>query len=195
MKLAKYYDFFIWPLELIGIRNLRKPLISSLRGKILEIGAGTGRNLEYYDKKADITLTDYDPEMILKAKERGKWLGVNAKYSIMPAEKLKFKNSNFDIVVSTLTLCSVNNPVRALKEMKRVCKKSGIIVLIEHAKSERKWIYYIQAKIKPVFKRYFGCCPDRDILSFIKAAGMKPLSVKNVMLDDVFKEIIIKNKK
>lgn len=194
-RMAKYYDYIEWPLEIIRLRKIRKPLISSLKGKILEIGAGTGKNIKYYGKNVDLALTDASKDMLDIAKGRARLLGIKAKFIVMPAEKLSFRKNSFDTVIATLVLCSVDNPVKALKEMKRVCRNNGTIVLLEHIKSSDKILYKIQKIIKPGFKKYFGCNPDRDTLKSIRKSGMRPLSIKNVWLNDVFKQIIIKNKK
>lgn len=189
---AKYYDFLIKPFEAIKLRQLRKPLISSLRGKILEIGAGTGNNMEYYSKDTDLTFTDINQGMAGKGKERAKKLGIKAEFEVMPAEKLKFKNNSFDTVVGTLVLCSVENPIKALKEIKRVCKKGGIIVLLEHVRSSNNHIAFFQKLLRPLFFAVAGCDPYRNTLWFVYKAGLKPISVKNVWMGDVVKEIVVK---
>lgn len=191
---AKFYDVLIAPFEGMKLKQLRRPLISSLRGKILEIGAGTGNNMEYYSEGTDLTFTDISADMIEKEKKRAEKLGIKAKFSVMPAEKLKFKNNTFDTVVATLVLCSVDDPVQALKEISRVCKKGGVIVLLEHVRSSNEYIASFQRLLKPVSMNLFGCNPYRNTLWSVRKAGLKPISVKNVWMGDVVKEIVIKKR-
>lgn len=191
---SRFYDFLSYPFESANLRRLRKPLIFSLRGKILEIGAGTGNNMEYYSENADLTFTDIDSDMVEKEKKRAKKLGIKAKFFVMPAEKLKFKNNSFDTVVATLVLCTVDDPVQVLKELKRVCKKGGIIVLLEHVRSSNEYIASFQKLLKPVSLNLFGCNPYRNTLWSVRKAGLKPVSVKNVWIGDVVEEIIIEKR-
>ncbi len=194
-SLSRYYDLFEWPLEILRLKKLRSSIITLAKGKVLEIGAGTGRNLPYYHKNPNLTLTDISKEMLDIAKGRACKLNIRADFKVMIAEKLKFKDNTFDYVVATLVLCSVDDPVKALKEMKRICKNNGQIILLEHVRSSNPIIAKWQTRIKPIFNKYFGCNPDRDTLAYIKKAGLKPGSVKNVWMNDVFKEKRIKNKK
>ena len=194
-RMASYYEILEYPLEIIKLRDLRRSIMPRLNGKILEIGAGTGKNLEYYPKNANLTLTDPNYLMLNKAKSKAIKLNINARFFNMSAEKLEFKNNSFDTVISTLVLCSVNYPLLSLKEIKRICKNNGTIVLLEHVRSKNKYIYNIQKLIQPMFTTFFGCHPDRDLLSYIEKANLKPTSIRNVWLNGIFKEIIIKNKK
>ncbi len=192
---AKIYEKLMFPLEFIRIRDLRKSIIPSLKGNILEVGAGTGLNMGYYAKGSRLTLTDINNGMLNIAKKKAKELGIKASFFQMPAERLSFKDSQFDTVVATLVFCSVENPEKAFRELRRVCKNNGIIVLLEHVKSEDKFLAFSQKLVKPIFCRIAGCNPHRDTLRSIEKSGLKVLSVKNVWMKDIFKEIIIKNKK
>ena len=191
---SKFYDALMAPFEKIKLKQLRKPLIASLRGKILEIGAGTGNNMEYYSKGVDLTFTDISKEMVEKEKKRANRFEIKAEFSVMPAEKLKFKNNSFDTVVATLVLCSVDDPVKALREMKRVCKKGGVIVLLEHVRSSNEYIASFQKLVLPLFHAVAGCNPYRNTLWSVRKAGLKPISVKNVWMGDIVKEIVIKKR-
>jgi demethylmenaquinone methyltransferase/2-methoxy-6-polyprenyl-1,4-benzoquinol methylase len=112
----------------------------------------------------------------------------------MDAQKLKFKDSSFDYIVNTFVLCSVPDPVRVVKEMKRVLKKNGKILMLEHTKSKHFVIKVFQYIHNPITKALFGFNVNRDTIENIKKAGLKP-KYNNLAFFDVFKKIEVKNGK
>ncbi len=101
-------------------------------GRLLEVAAGTGSNLLHYPPGADVVIIDLSPRMLLKAGQRGA-----RKTAVMDAQHLAFRDGSFDIVVSTLGTCTFPDPVQALREMRRVCRPGGHILLLEHGRSSR----------------------------------------------------------
>lgn len=192
---AKTYESFLLPMEFLKLRELRKSIIPSLKGNILEIGAGTGLNLNYYRKDSKLTMVDINNEMLGIAKRKARILNIKADFFQMPAEKLAFRDNSFDTIVATLVLCSVEDQLKALKEMKRVCRRNGIIVLLEHVKSKNDSVAFGQKLLRPVFRKAACCDPCRDTVNSVKKAGLNIVSERDVWIKDVFKEIIIKNKK
>jgi methyltransferase OMS1 len=123
---------------IMGLRLIRRYLLWKAQGKVLEIAAGTGTNLSYYreSKVSNLTAVDYSPEMIkilLENASKHHFPVDNA--LVMDAGNLQFEDSSFDTVVDTFGICSFEDPVKVLKEMKRVVKKDGQILLLEHGKS------------------------------------------------------------
>ena len=175
---AKYYDFGTFLFEILFFRRFRKYLLKSAKGKILEIGAGTGKNLPYYPKDSDLTLTDFTPEMLEIAKKRAKKLRISANFKLADSEKLPFKSKNFDTIVDTLGLCTYPNPLKALNEMKRVCKPSGKIILIEHGSSNIQLIQKIQHGREPKHLKSTGCSLTRNYLNIIKKSNLKIMNIK-----------------
>ncbi|MBI2632365.1 class I SAM-dependent methyltransferase, partial [Candidatus Pacearchaeota archaeon] len=133
-----YYIFEIFNSILIG--RLRRGLLKQAKGKVLEIGIGTGANLKYYPTDCEITGIDLSKGMLTKAENKAAKLGIKINLREGDAENLPFKKEEFDSVVDTLGLCIYPNPIRALKEMKKVCKKKGRILLLEHGISNRQFI-------------------------------------------------------
>ena len=187
-RFSKFYDSLEGRMEKKYFRKWRRKLISKVKGKVLEIGVGTGKNLQYYDKNAKITGVDLSKEMLKKAKETAKKLGRDFKLIQMDAQKLEFERNTFDYVICTLVLCSVPDPVKALKEMKRVCKNNGKIILIEHVESNKLGIKTIQKLYNPLSKTILGCDVRRKTKENIIKAGLKIEKETNLALKDVFRK-------
>ena len=143
---ARWYDFLVKPIEFFLLRKKRRKLVVPLSGKILEIGVGTGANLAYYRNDISFIGVDASPEMLKIAQRKAERHGISADFREMDAENLEFPDGYFDAVVSTLTLCTVPHPVQAVREMARVCKKSGRLIFLEHGKSNIGWVARLQKR-------------------------------------------------
>ncbi len=126
-------------MELIWYRGWRKELFSGLKGRILDIGIGTGKNIPYYPDYCEVVGVDISEKMLSHAKEKAVKRD-NVSLFRMDAENLGFKNNSFDHVITTFVLCSVPEPISALKEMKSVYRPDGMVMNLEHMKSENKLI-------------------------------------------------------
>ncbi len=159
-------------MEVLVLRRYRKKLISQAKGKVLEIGIGTGRNLPYYSRGCEIIGVDLSEKMLEKARTFVLNLGLSVTLLTMDVENLAFKDNAFDTVLCTLSLCTVPNPIQALYEMKRVCKSEGKILLLEHVRSHNSFIGKIQDWLTPLIVRKIGCHLNRDTLGNVKKAGL-----------------------
>ena len=145
-KIAYAYDDQIEKDELVmGLNLIRRALLYfHARGDVLEVGAGTGRNLGYYPGKSTVDkviLTDSSEKMLLKVKEKLSNMSKNerGRYEVMEADAANlhtFADNSFDTIVDTFGLCSFDDPVAVLKELQRVCKPDGKILLLEHGRSK-----------------------------------------------------------
>ncbi|MEK6889201.1 MAG: methyltransferase domain-containing protein [Nanoarchaeota archaeon] len=176
--IAKWYDFCVSIIEVLGMIGLRKKLIGKARGKVLEIGIGTGRNLRYYNKECEIIGIDYSEEMLKIAKKRADKSKMNVKLIKMDAEKLNFRKVKFDSVVDTLGLCTYSNPIKVLKEMKRVVKKNGKILLLEHGESNNKFIRKLQGFSRESHYEKSGCNLLRNHEELVRKAGLKIVKIE-----------------
>jgi phosphatidylethanolamine/phosphatidyl-N-methylethanolamine N-methyltransferase len=135
-KLAAHYDAFFSPLERAFLRRWRKELFSKIpdNSRLLEIGAGTGLNLAHYPGVTYAAATELSSEMINIARKKR----VPDKVFLVQsnAEEIPFRDSSFDTAVATLVLCSVERPQNVFKELKRVVKPGGRILLLEHVRPE-----------------------------------------------------------
>ena len=187
-RIANYYDFFENEVEKRLFRKFRRGMLGSLSGKILEIGVGTGKNFPYYNKKAKVTAIDISPNMLEKAKIRAKDLGLEVRFYLMDAQNLDFPDNQFDHIVATFLLCSVPDPVETVKEMKRVLKYDGRILLIEHVLSKNKLIALLEHIHNPFTRAFFGFNINRDTKSNITKAGVKIQKDENLAFFDVFRK-------
>jgi len=146
-------------------QNLRRDVLKDVQGKTLEIGFGTGLNIPCYPEKIKkITVLDVNPGMSNRAKKRIKNSQKNVDSFVVIAEKLPFENESFDTVVSTWTLCSIENVELAMQEIYRVLKTGGVFIFIEHGLSKNKKVSKWQKRITPIWKKLGdGCHADRDI--------------------------------
>jgi SAM-dependent methyltransferase len=111
--------------------------------------------------------------MLSVARKRAAKLSMNVSFSLADAEALPFPDKSFDTVVSSLTTCTFPNPVAALKEMARVCRPGGRILLVEHGRSNREWLGRWQDRREESFAKQLGCHWNREPLELVRKAGLK----------------------
>jgi ubiquinone/menaquinone biosynthesis C-methylase UbiE len=161
------------------------------KGTILEIGVGTGKNLSYYNKNQRLVAADISEKMIQKAKNKHSEADVN--FMQMDVELLGFPDNAFDAVVSTYVFCSVENPIRGLKELKRVLKRDGVVVFLEHMRSEKEILGRIMDVLNPLVVENFGPNINRRTVRNIQSAGFKIIK-EEYLLSTVFRLIVAKAK-
>ena len=189
-RFSLIYDLIESPMEYFMFRKWRKKTLKKLKGKVLEIGVGTGKNLSHYNyNNVKLTAIDISPGMLNRAKEKAKKNNYPVVLNLSNVEKLPFQDNSFDHVVSTFVLCSVPEPVKAIKEMKRVVKKKGKIILLEHVKSKNKLVLFFQKIHNPITRFLLGFNIDRDTVNNIKRCGLKIRKEENLALKDVFKRL------
>lgn len=169
---AKWYDIFEGMFEII-FRKHRRKMLSSINGNVLELAVGTGINLKYYSKDCRITGIDLSKEMMEIARKKAKQLGIKAAFKIADAEKLPFKKNTFDTVLETFSLCTYPHPIKALKEMSRVCKKDGRIFLLDHGESSNHVVRRLQSWQRKKHYSRIGCDLLRNHEELARKAGLK----------------------
>lgn len=165
---ARMYDWLLRGNEEAGLRELRAELLRPASGETLEIGAGTGLNLEHYpDAVTRLVLAEPDPHMSARLRERlaARPPAVETVEVIdAGAEQLPFADDSFDTVVSTLVLCSVPDPRLAVGEMRRVLRPAGRLLYMEHVRDQdgtrrARW----QDRLERPWRTLMGGChPNRD---------------------------------
>ena len=175
--MASIYDRFMRKTEEASLREWRVDLLSHAHGDVLEIGAGTGINVALYPKApqvSSLTLAEPDVHMRKRAEARAQAIGRSGVRFVDAAiEDLPFADASFDVVVATLLLCSVRQPVDALRSVKRLLRPGGSYLFLEHVAAEEnpgrlKW----QRRIEPFWRLAADNCHlTRDTLANMKSAG------------------------
>lgn len=186
-RISRFYDAFVWGIEGRLFRRLRKETLGRLEGRILEVGVGTGKNLQYYSSRAEVTGIDISARMLEKAKVRAKDSSAKVTLYEMDAQELTFGDSTFDYVVATFVLCSVPDPVRTAEEMRRVVKPRGKIILIEHVLSRYRLIALFEHVHNPLTSTLFGFNVNRDTKANIEKANLCIISDEELGLFDIFR--------
>ncbi|WP_167711780.1 MULTISPECIES: class I SAM-dependent methyltransferase [unclassified Thermococcus] len=185
-RFSKIYDLFESPMEVMAFSKYRKKALSIAKGKVLEIGVGTGKNLPYYPKDVEVIGIDFSRGMLEKAERRRKELGLkNVKLLLMDAQNLEFEDNTFDTVVSTFVFCTVPDPVKGLKEAYRVLKPGGKAIFLEHMKSESKLLNIPLYLMDPIMKALVGTSMVRETQKNIEKAGFRIEKVEDLFFDIV----------
>lgn len=183
-EIAGQYEKKIWfDQHILGVARLRKKLLSKATGKILDVACGTGLNIPWLPAGSDITAVDLSPNMLDVARANTTKHGLNVKFAVMDAENLEYADGTFDTVVSTLSTCTFPDPVKALREMKRVCRPNGMILLLEHGHSSLPWLANFQDRHEyQHYQDHAGCRWNQNPLDLVKSAGINILrSKRNIM--------------
>ncbi len=174
---AAIYDRMLAPQEKKYLGALRAEMLSDIAGDVLEIGAGTGANFQYYKSSAKVTATEPDPFMLSRARERAAGAAAEIGLHQVPVENLPFPDGSFDFAVSTLVLCSVKDPRKALSEIKRILKPGGELRLYEHVRYANAIGGVVQDVISPIWQWFgAGCHPNRDTGRLLYDAGFEIVS-------------------
>lgn len=187
-RIAPIYELIDLPLELLFFRKWRKEALSSLSGKILEVGIGTGRNLKFYPAGCQVTGIDKSEGMLQRARENVENIKNITLYP-MDAERLEFPDNSFDYVVTTFVLCTIPDPVKALREMRRVLRPSGELIALEHVHSSDPIIALIENLINPFLFFLLGDHTTRNTVKNIEEAGFTIKEAKKLAFKDVFRKI------
>lgn len=163
--------------------------------RVLEVGIGTGLNLPLYPRQSHLTGIDISEEMLCKAEERLRQLHLrNAAVHVMDASQMAFPNDAFDHVLATYVMSAVPDPVRTLHEIKRVCKRGGNIVILNHFRSEHPLIGGLEALIAPLCTR-IGFKSDLKLRPLLAAAALPAEEIHRVNLLKGWRLVRCKNPK
>jgi len=176
---AAGYDFFFQRSERAGLGEQRRRLVSRASGRVLEIGAGTGLNLEHYtDAAGEIVLTEPAEPMARKLEDKLERLGRSGKVVRAAAEELPFEDSSFDTAVATFVLCTVSDPERTLAELERVLRPGGSFLFLEHVRADDPGLARWQDRLhKPWLLFGNGCNCNRPTQATLRRS---PLEVEEL---------------
>jgi ubiquinone/menaquinone biosynthesis C-methylase UbiE len=166
------YDRQIAKTEKAGLRAFRERLLAGASGDVIEIGGGTGANLPWYGPAVtSLTITEPQPPMLRRLEDKARAERPDAKVLRAPAEDLPFDDDSFDVAVSTLVLCGVDDQPRALRELRRVLRPGGRLVFIEHLRSEDPDWARMQDRMNWLNRLVVRCDCNRPTLDSIRQAG------------------------
>lgn len=171
----------------LGLDALRADALARCEGDVLELAVGTGLNLRAYDANRVKTYTaiDLSPGMLARAKARAETLalGEKARFEEADATALPFDDGSFDVVVDTFSLCVIEDPSAALREVRRVLRSKGRAVLIEHSKSDVGALgAYQDLTSAPVKRMSKGCVWNQDVESLVRQSGMRVVKTQRALL-------------
>ena len=178
-----WYDRHILPTLLdfaCGIKPInrqREKVIPRAQGRVLEVGIGTGLNMPFYDTARVKSIVGVDPALRMHrlAIKRIAKAGLEVQLIGLSAEKLPVADASFETVVSTYTLCTIPDPVAALKEMRRALVPGGKLLFSEHGRAPDAAVLKWQTRLQPYWRHIAGgCLLNRDIPALLEAAGFKP---------------------
>lgn len=185
-KLSKVYDLVFGPtlhpgrivaIERMGIRP---------GDRILEVGVGTGINTSLYPSQCHITGVDLSSSMLEKARERVVREGLrNVRLLEMDAQNLTFADDSFDIVYAPYLVSVVPDPVQVAREMRRVCRPGGKIIILNHFRSASPILSRLERAISP-FTVHIGFKSDLDLPGFLAQAGLEPVSIEKVNVPKIW---------
>ncbi len=162
------YDAMCAVMEWTGLSRWRDWLVKGARGRTLEVGCGTGRNLPRYEASLSLVALEPDPDALAVAKRRAP----NALLVRGSAEHLPFRAGAFDTVVSSLVFCSVPHPERGLQEIRRVLAPDGQLRMLEHVRNDNQTVGKVQDFIQPAWTAIAGgCFPNRRTEATVEANG------------------------
>lgn len=172
---AAGYDTFQSRMEAGFMGDLRRELLAEARGRVVEIGSGTGVNLQHYPSAIDeLVCTEPEEPMARRLRTKAQSSGLNVSVVETPAEKLPFEDDSFDTAVTTLVLCTVDDPARALDEVARVLKPGGRLIFLEHVRATEPELARWQDRLHPLWVRFgHGCHCNRPTLESIDASQLR----------------------
>jgi ubiquinone/menaquinone biosynthesis C-methylase UbiE len=178
------YDRFLAATEKAGLEDMRRELLSQASGRCLEVGAGTGLNLDHWPDGVELVLSEPDPHMVARLRKK---LDRPVEVVEAPAERLPFEDDSFDTVALTLVLCTVPDPEAALREIDRVLKPDGRFLFLEHVRADEPGLARWQDRLHtPWYWFGDGCHCNRDTLRTIESS---PLELEDATHGDLPKAV------
>lgn len=188
-RLSRFYDrmeamqerrYFPW----------RRKLWSLVSGsRVLEVGVGTGKNMEFYPPGLEVIAIDLTPGMLERANRRAEELHLKVDLRLGDVQCLEFPDDSFDTIVGTFVFCSVPDPVLGLRELKRVLRPGGQVLLLEHMRSANRLIGVLMDLANPVAVRVMGANINRRTVENVSRSGLKVEAVENLGAGGIYKLI------
>lgn len=186
-RMAWLYDIYDAPMEWMGTKSRRRRLLARASGRVLEVGVGTGKNLEHHPKTVSLSAIDVSPSMLSRARRRAEGLDRAVHFGVADVAALPFQDDTFDTAVATCVFCSVADPVEGLRELGRVTKPEGRILMLEHVRPRRRLLGWLADLATSITRRLFGFRANRRTEENVTTAG---LDIVEVRREGVWREIV-----
>ncbi|MFA5890898.1 MAG: methyltransferase domain-containing protein [Actinomycetota bacterium] len=184
---AGVYDFINSPMEWFGVMRMRRRLFARARGVTLEAGVGTGRNFDAYPPQVSVVGIDVSARMLARAAKRAATSGRAAHLELADVQRLPFPDASFDTATATCVFCSVPDPVTGLRELRRVLRPGGQVLLLEHVRPANPILGAMVDLISILTRRLFGYSANRRTEDNVAAAGLRIIEVRR---SGVWREIV-----
>jgi ubiquinone/menaquinone biosynthesis C-methylase UbiE len=172
-RIAPLYDLMEGLVERSRYGKWREMLWRRVEGEqILEIGVGTGKNFPYYPAEVEITAVDFSARMLQRARRKAERETVDVRLEQMDVQHLEFADGTFDTVVATFVFCSVPDPVLGLREIERVGKSGGKVILLEHVLSANKLLAWWMNLVSPLVSGTMGPHINRRTVENVGRSGL-----------------------
>jgi ubiquinone/menaquinone biosynthesis C-methylase UbiE len=178
---ADTLDRMAW-LDRLLVGRYRRRLFAKATGRVLDVACGMGTNSGYLPETVEYVGIDISPEMLAKAERRFDELERGDTLREMDAQALEFPDGTFDTVISSLSTCTFPEPVTALREMSRVCKPDGRILLLEHGRSDIGPIAHFQNWRADAHYEKHGCRWNQEPEEVVSRAGLPILATDSRLL-------------
>lgn len=185
-RIARFYDLFETPMDRMGGARRRQRILSRAEGRVLEVGIGTGINLERYANDVRLVGVDISPRMLERARRRARIARPGVALEIADIEALPHPNETFDAVTATCVFCSVADPIRGLREVRRVIKPSGRVLLLEHVRPRTPGLGKLFDMLSPISRRFIGPEINRRTEENVVMAGLEIIRVRR---EGIWREI------
>ena len=173
-RIAPYFEV----MEGLFFKNWRKKLWSNVEGHhILEVGVGTGKNFEFYPTEARLTAIDFSEKMLKQALQTKNRKSVAVDLDLMDVQSLAYADNSFDTVIGSFVFCSVPLPIKGLKELYRVCRPGGQVLLLEHVISSNSFVAKLMNGINPIVLALVGANINRNTIKNVKACGFASVRI------------------
>jgi len=185
-KISSWYDLFFGPTLHAGRLEAIRRLPIRPGHDVLEVGVGTGINAPLYPRDCAVTGIDFSSSMLEKAGRRIAAHGVrNVELMRMDAADLRFPDESFDVVYAPYVISVVPDPVRVTREMHRVCRAGGHVVVLNHFRSENRLLARVERALSPLTV-HVGFKADLDLPAFLAQTGFDPISIQKVNIPRIW---------